>query len=219
MNEQKNENQGISSTPVKKLNMPAFISKLPVKYTRIVFLVLALGLLIYVLRGYIVAATVNGIPVSRVKVLQLSEQAQGAAILDNLVTEILIAQEAKKQNITVSQEEINGEVAKIEETLTQQGVTLDNALKERKMTREQLTQQLTLQKQLEKMLLTNVTVTDEEIAKYMEDNAKYLPENKDTQEFKEQVKQELQQQKMGTEYQTWVQNIKSKSKINYFVTY
>jgi parvulin-like peptidyl-prolyl isomerase len=219
MNEQTNENQNVTQNSNRNLKMPAFISKLPIKYIRIVFLVLALGLLVYVLKGYIVAATVNGVPISRIKVLQLSEQVQGATVLDSLVIDILTTQEAKKQGVTVTKEEIDAEMAKIEETLTQQGVTLDDTLKQRNMTKEQLVQRLTLGKLLEKMLLKNITVSDEEIAKYMEDNAKYLPENKDTPEFKEQVRQDLQQQKLGTEYQTWIQDVKSNSKINYFVTY
>ncbi len=196
--------------------------KLPRISPRVIFpiaaiAVIAFGFVYY--KSLFVAAVVNGQPIYRPTVIKYLEKTQGAQVLDNLITEALIAQEAKKQNITVSQEELDAEISKIEQTLQAQGLELESAMAQQNITREELNKQLTLQKKLEKMLISKIEVTDEEIAKYKEDNAKYLPENADSQEFKDQVIAELKQQKLSLQYSTWIQEAKASAKIMYFVNY
>src|SRR4030066_771684 len=61
-------------------------------------LVIVLGLM-YLAKGLFIAAVVNGRPVSRLTLIKNLEKAQGKTTLDNLITEELISQEAKKEQI------------------------------------------------------------------------------------------------------------------------
>jgi hypothetical protein len=65
---------------------------------------------VFFARNYLIAAVVNGQPISRLTVIQDLERQGGKQTLDTLITKSLIKQEAKKKNITVSQADINSEL-------------------------------------------------------------------------------------------------------------
>lgn len=198
----------------KKIRFPKF----KFKYLLPLIGILAIAFLLFNFKSLFVAAIVNGTPIFRPTVIQYLEKTQGMQVLDNLVTEILISQNAQKRNITVSEDELNSELQKIDETLQSQGLTLETAMQQQNVSREELERQITLQKLLEKMLLADITVTDEEIAQYKENN-KYLPENPDNPEATEQIVSEIKQQKLPQQYSIWLQNARENADITYFVNY
>ena len=55
--------------------------------------------------------------------------------------------------------------------------------------------------------------------KYIETNADLLPEDQNTEELNNKVKNQLQQQKLSEAIQTWLTDLKDKANINYFVDY
>ena len=93
--------------------------------------ILLLAGLLYAFRSLFVAAMVNGQPISRVSLVRELEKQNGKQALNSLVTKTLIYQEARKQNVSVSDDEINGEMKKIEDNLQQQGQRLDQHLSDR----------------------------------------------------------------------------------------
>jgi len=173
----------------------------------------------YLLKGLFIAATVNGVPISRSKVVRQLEKYQGSAALESLVTEELIRQEAKKKGVVVTEEELNAEVKKIEDSLRGQDQTLDEILKLQRMTKKDLTDNLKLNKLIEKILADKVTVTDEEVQSYIDQNKDSFPEGTDMEQVKTLVKEQLTQEKLGTEYQAWIDGIKTTAKINTLVKY
>lgn len=174
---------------------------------------------IYFGKGLLVAAVVNGKPVTRYSVIASLEKTQGKQALDNLVTESLIKQEVAKAKITVTQAEIDAELAKIETQISAQGLTLDAALAQEKITKSDLVTQIKLQKQLEKILSKDITVTDEEIKTYIAANTAYLPAEATPEELNVQARAQLVQQKLSTQYQTWIEGVKTRAKIYYFVNF
>lgn len=178
-----------------------------------------LGILIYVLRGFFVAATVNGQPITRVQVVQELEKQSGKKTLDSLVTKTLILQEMEKKNITVTDAEVNAEVKKIEDALKQQGRTLSDALAQQGLSQADLREQLKIQKMIEKLFSKDVVVTDAEVIKYIEDNKEALPADQDPNTLKSTIKEQLKQQKLTTKFQTWLTEVQKKAKINYIVEY
>jgi hypothetical protein len=72
---------------------------------------------------------------------------------------------------------------------------------------------------LEKILSTNIAVNDQEIKDYIAANSKYLPTDLTQDALNAQVKDQLIQQKLSQEYQTWITDVKGKAKILYFVNY
>lgn len=173
----------------------------------------------YYLKNLFIAATVNGSLISRVKVIKELEKRGGSSILETLITEKLIKQEAAKKNISVSKEEVDSAITSIETNLKSQSQDLKTALAAQGMTLNDLKNQITLQKLLEKMLADKITVTDEEITKYMIDNKVTLPEGTDQENAKSIIKQQIIQEKLGQEIQPLLDSLKKAAKINIFIKY
>lgn len=195
------------------------IPKINKKYLTIGLSLLLLAGLIYLLRSFFVAALVNGQPISRISVVSELERQSGKQALDTLVTKTLILQEAKKQNITVNQDEINAEVKKIENNVKKQGQTLEQVLALQGMDRAGLINQIEIQKTVEKILGKDISVSDKEVQDYIATNKEALGADPESNESKTKVKEQLTQQKLSEKFQTWLQNLQKKAKIDYFVSY
>ncbi|PJE52200.1 hypothetical protein COV27_00205 [candidate division WWE3 bacterium CG10_big_fil_rev_8_21_14_0_10_39_14] len=182
-----------------------------------IFAFLIIGALLYKYKGAFVVATVNGKPISRLELIRELEKQGGKQALDSIITENLIMQTARNKNIVVAQGEIEGEIKKIEESLKGQNLTLENALSLQGLTRNDLDKQIVLQKSLEKILADKIVVTDEEAAKYVEDNKESFPKDGDLDALKEQAKEFLAGQKFSNEVQKWLLDIKTSASIKYFV--
>jgi foldase protein PrsA len=129
---------------------------------------------------------------------------------------LLILQEAKKQKVVISQEEIDQKMKELEDNFTSQGQNLDELLEAQNMTRNQLKEQIEIQLIIEKIVSQDVEVTDEEIATYFEANSDYFPEGSDLESVKEDIKQQLQQQKSSDLVQSWLDSLQENAQINYF---
>ncbi|MDP2638024.1 MAG: SurA N-terminal domain-containing protein [Candidatus Levybacteria bacterium] len=191
--------------------------KSPKFFIPLIIIILAFGA--FFLRGLFIVALVNGQPISRLSIIQELEKQSGQQAMAARVNQTLILQEAKKKNVDVSQEEIDKSIKTIEEDLKKQGQNLDTALSAQGMTREDLIMQLKLRTLVEKLLADKVKVTDKEINDYIEKNKETFPTEMKEEEVKAEVKQQLEQQKMATESQTWIAELNKNAKINYFVNY
>ncbi len=187
------------------------------KVTVIVAVLIVIGLLYY-FKGLFLVASVNGEPITSVSVIQELEKQNGKHILDSQITKILILQEAKKQNVNVSKDEINNEIKKIEKSFPEQG-QLDQMLSLRGMTKNDLVEQIKIQKLIEKMVGKDIKVSDKEISDYIEKNKTSIPEGAKPQELNAQIKTQLQQQKLAEKFQPWLENRKKNAKISYFLKY
>lgn len=175
--------------------------------------------LLYINRGLLVAATVNGEPISRLEVVGEIEKRFGRQALDSIITEKLVLQELRSKNMSVSETEIQDEIKKIEERVKASGQDLATLLTFQGMTMDDLRKQIVVAKAAEKILSDKVTVSDEEIAEYIKNNASSLPEGMSEEDQKAEVKDQLTQQKLSTEFNTMVEGLRAKAKINELVTY
>ena len=146
------------------------------------------------------------------------EKQGGKNILDSLITDKLIENEAKKKGIVISDDEINQEIKTIEASVTQQGGTLEQALLQQGMTEESLKENVRNQKIIEKFIAGKIKVTDAEVNKYITDNETPIPEGKEA-ETKKQIMDQLKQQKFQQEAQSWVTSLKTAANIKYYVNY
>ncbi|MDO8601431.1 MAG: SurA N-terminal domain-containing protein [bacterium] len=192
--------------------------KINIKAAIIVAVIMVLGTLGYVFKGLFIAATVDGNPISRLAVIQGLERASGKSLLDNLITEKLIQNEAAAKKIIVSDDEINGEIKKIEDQVVSQGDTLDAALAAEGMSMEELKKQLTLQKKVEKLVADKINVTDEEVAQYIKDNNVPITKGQEAT-TSAQIKDQLRSQKLQQEASILIATLRSAAKIRYFVNY
>jgi dGTP triphosphohydrolase len=192
--------------------------KISIKTTIIIVVIIALGVLVYFYKGLFIAATVNGSPISRLTIIQKLEKASGKNLLDSLIAEKLIQDEANAKKIVVSNDEINAEIKKIQDQITAQGGTLDAALSAQGMNMDDLKKQIILQKEMEKLVADKINVTDQEVAQYITDNKISIPSGQEAA-TNDQVKNELRNQKLNTEAQALISDLKAKAKIRYFVNY
>jgi len=219
--ETKNQEKKSEIKKESKLKKPACpnCKQLLNKKALILGLIIALGLLVYRYRGLFVAAMVNGMPVSRLSVIKQAEQAQGAQILEGIITEQLILQEAEQQGVKIDDQVLDQEIADIRTQIEEQGQELEALLEMQGMTLAELKDKIRVQKLVEAMLQDQVEVTQEEIDQYLEDNAEFLDEEATEEELQDTARQSLEQQKLGQKYQEWLQELQDKAQIKYFVGY
>lgn len=173
----------------------------------------------YFIRNSLIVATVNGKPIWRYKVVKQLENFYGANILNSLVEQELIKQEAEDKKIKVSDEEVSAQIKEIEATMISQGQTLDQALKESNMTRKDLEDSYRLNLTVEKILAGSVEVTDEEVQKYIDDNKDSFPEGTEMETVKTIIIGQLKQEKMSTQYQTFMKELRQKAEIKTVAKY
>lgn len=190
-----------------------------------ILIILIGAVLLYTFKGFLIAATVNGQPISRLTIVSELEKQSGKQVLNSHVTKMLVLQEAKKKNITVSQDEIDNEIKKIEENLKKQNQKLDDVLTLQSLTRASLIEQIRLQKMVEKMVGKDIAIADKEVSDYIEKNKDVLgasadlSDEKKAKETKDRVKQQLLQQKLNEKIQALIESLQKNAKINYFVKY
>ncbi|HSX49088.1 MAG TPA: SurA N-terminal domain-containing protein [Candidatus Saccharimonadales bacterium] len=178
-----------------------------------------LALIIFRFKGLLVAATVNGEPISRISLVQQLEKQGGKTVLDNLVTNALILQEAKKQKVTVTPQEITDQIAKISDNLKKQGQDLDQALAAQGMTKSDLNDQVKLQILVQKLAGQGIEVSDKEAEDYFNQNKTTYPKNTKFASVKDQIVSDLKSQKLNEKINKWLSDLKTNAKISYFVNY
>lgn len=178
---------------------------------------LAAGL--FFARGLFVAATVNGSPISRLAVIGELEKQSGKQALDAMINKRLVENELNKQKVTLAPEEIEAEIKKLEAEVAGQGSTLEQALAAQGMTVEDLREQITIQKKLEKLLGDKVSVSPDEVEAYIKDAKATPPAGTKMEEFKAQINEQLREQKLQQEAQKWVAELTANAKVKYYVNY
>jgi len=169
-----------------------------------------LGLLFY-FKNWFVVAWVNNRPITRVAYMSEVDRLAGQQALSTLITKKLILLEAKKRNLTVSQDELNAEMTTIEGIAQQQGMSLDDLLKQQDLTRPVLLEEIRIQKLLEKMA-GPVEVSDEELQAYWQENQTLYPEQTFDQ-VKIQLTNQLEQQKISDAVQALISKLQQDSKV------
>jgi len=197
----------------------SFFKKVNFFQILILLVVVLVGYFAYMYKGEFVVATVNGKPVTRYELMTELEKQGAKQSLDSIIIQKLIAEKSAKENIKVSKEDIAGEIKKIQETLKGQGMELDQALEARGLTMESLIKQIKLQKELEKLVGSNVKVTDEQVKEYLTANAdSFSPDLSDDDKTK-QAKEVLTQQQVSSSIYTYIETLKTEAKINYLKKY
>lgn len=204
--------------PESEKKLEQKFKKLNKKTIIILVIVIVLGVLFYLSRGFFIAATVNGQPISRWSVLSTLEKESGKDLLESLILEKLIASEIRDRQLDVSDEELDTEIKKIEEQVIAQGGTFAEALAQEGMTLDILKKQILLQKQVEKLLADKVAVTDEELDQYITDSQTVIPVGQELA-VRDQLKGQLVNQKLNKEAPSYIEDLKAKAQIKYFVNY
>lgn len=181
--------------------------------------ILVLVVALYFSRGLFIAAMINGQPIFRTTIIKELERQGGKRVLESMVVKTLILQEAQKQQVKVDQKEVDSEINKIKDTLSKQGQNFDQALAMQGLTKDDLVEQIKIQKLIEKMVGKDITVTDKEISDFIEQNKEAFPEGTKEEEMKNQAKEQVRQRKLSEKVQTWIADLQQKAKVSYFINY
>jgi len=192
--------------------------KLRKPYLILIIVIIVLGALLYYFRGLFVAAVVNGQPISRLSVIQQAEKQSGKQTLDTLVRDALIEQEAKKEGVTVSDQDVNSQITTLQSNLQKQGQNINDVLATQGMTMDDLRNLIRLDQLVQKMVGKNIKVSNQEVTDYINQNKASLP-NESQAQLEKDAKAQLLQQKTNAAVQTWLTNLQNKANIVYFVQY
>ena len=173
----------------------------------------------YFAKGLLVAATVNGSPISRWSVISKLEKESGKDALDSLITRQLIISELDKNKVTATADEINAEIKKIEDRVVAQGGTLDQALEQQGMSMAELTEQVTINLRIAKLLDAQAQVTDVEITKYIKDNKLQISKGSTLAQLSEQVRETIRSGKSSQAITTWLDTLRAQASIHRWVNY
>lgn len=189
------------------------------KQSSLIIALIILAGLAYLTKSIFVAAIVDNEPIWRLSIVRNLEKRQGADVLDSLITEKLVKAEAEEQGVTVSDEQLQAKIQEIEETLTAQGQELDVLLTQEGLTRDELNKQISLQIMIEELLQKQISVSDEEIDTYIETYKDSFLQGVAEEDLRETAKTQLTQEQMSQLYTTWIEELKSKANIRYWVAY
>lgn len=174
---------------------------------------------VYYFKDLFLVAIVNNQPILRLSLVRELEKQAGKQVLNSMIAKILIDQEAKKQNIIVSEKEIQDEVKKIEKNLESSGQNLDQVLQSQGMTRQDLEEQMRLKIVIDKILGKDVSVTDEDVNNYIQENKISLVDDEKAEESKKSLKEQIRQTKINEKSQLWIEDLQAKAKINYLIKF
>jgi len=167
----------------------------------------------FFVKNNLISAMVNGKPIWKKELVKEMETYYGESVLSSIIEGELIKQEAEKRGIKATEEEVSNQIKMIEDSMKSQGQDLQQALKESGMTIEDLRENYKMNILIEKLLADKITVTDEDIQKYIEENKDSFPEGTDMEQIKSLVEEGLKQEKMSTEYQSFINGLKEKADI------
>ena len=70
---------------------------------------------------------------------------------------------------------------------------------------------------MKKLLSDKISVSDKDVSDYIEKNSKLIPQGANPDDTKNQVRQQLEQQKLQEEGQELIKSLQDKAKINYSI--
>lgn len=179
------------------------------------FLVLILGVSLGVFYKYGTVATVNGKAISRLAYIKKLEKSDAKQLLEQMITEKLIQNEADKKGVKIEKSVIDEEIKKIDEQLKAQGQTLEIALESRGMTRADLEGQIGIQKIIEKLAAPSTEITQAQIDEFLKTNKAQLPAKATKDELQKLAKDELTSQASQEAISTWLESLRKDAKVIY----
>ena len=180
------------------------------------FILIIAGLLLLAVykKEWIVAATVNGSPVSNIDLQTRLNQQFRQNTLNQMINEKIILDEAAKNNVAVSEEDVNQKIKQVEDSLGGAQV-LDSMLAQQGQDRNSVRQQLKLQIAIEKLYSKEATISAEEVANFIEQNQEQLRATDSAGQEKEAI-EALKNQKLSQIFSQKFQDLRQKAKIQIF---
>ena len=144
-----------------------------------------------------VVAKVYGKNITRKDLVQALDKADKGIALENLIEKELVYQKARKAGISVSTAELNRDLYAKEKQLTSVHETLENYLRARNMTKEDLKKEVEYENLSTKVILGKA-VSEEVLSEYIQTHSKRFPEGPKDELTRAVASLELRAQEGGT---------------------
>lgn len=173
---------------------------------------------VYFFRDFFVLATVNNYPITRISVIKKLEQLGGKQVLDKLVTENLIKQEAKKQKIVVTDDEVKKALEDIKVQISSQsGMSYEQYLSQNNVKEKDIMDEIKIWNlTMNKLLADKIKVTEQEIQTHFDTYKADYYKDKKLEDVKSDIVKLLEQQKASEAQAQFVEELKAKANITYF---
>lgn len=185
------------------------------RYLSMGLIVLAIALLTYKVGPYFVPAMVDNTPITRFALWSRLEQSSGTQSLDDLINEKILDKAIAKSGIKVEESKINDQLTNLENQFKDIG-GLDETLKQRGMTRDDLKKQIKTQLSVEEVLKDKITPSDDEVKAAFEAGKATTYKGKNFEDVQANIKEELTQTKLREEFLSWFEGVKAEFKVKNF---
>ncbi|MCL5784349.1 MAG: SurA N-terminal domain-containing protein [Patescibacteria group bacterium] len=202
-----------ASSTKKSLPLLSLITQ-PNKKTYLIIVLVGLLLIAYFKKNLLIAATVNGAPISNFELLGRLNEQYRTQTLTQMVNEKLVMDEARKKGVTVSPAEINDRITKLEGNFGGKD-SFDALLAQQGQTREGLRSQLGIQLTIEKLYENEASVSADEVSKFIAQNKDQLQSSGSAEQTKEAT-DILRQQKIAKIFGDKFKELKQQAKITIF---
>jgi len=152
-------------------------------------------------------ATIDGEKITKSELYDSMFAENGQKALSNLISEKIVEMEARKNNIVVTPEEIQAKMVEYEASFGGRD-SLISILEANGMSIEDLEKNIGMTIKITKLISPQITVSDEEIAKYFKENkATLAAEGTEAvlADCKEDIVKIITEQKVETEFSNWLQ--------------
>lgn len=167
-------------------------------------------------------AVVNGVRISKGKWHDMLEKSYGSAVATQLIEDQIIKAEAKKADVSVSEEEVTVEIDKIIESIGGQEM-FESALVANNITLEELRDQIEIDLLSTKILSPSLEYTEDDVKEFFNQYSDVIFPNEtaaleegaklDFETYKDQVEETYIQQQVQTKRTTWLTEKKAEYKI------
>ncbi len=211
------------TTPIETENMVSIDSVAPSapktqlnnKTLTLALVALGVGLLTYKYGPWVVPALVNNVPVTRMEIASRLEKSYGAQALDDLVNEKILDQAIAKSGIKVDESKLTEQIKTLETQFETTG-GLDEALKQRGLSRKDLEKQIRTQLAVEVILADKINPSDEEVKAQFTAGAATLYKDKKLEEVSGTISEEIKAAKLRDSFLAWFEEIKKDVKVKNF---
>ncbi|MEK7533345.1 MAG: hypothetical protein AAB542_02815 [Patescibacteria group bacterium] len=166
-------------------------------------------------KGLVLAAIVNGKPIFTWQLNTTMRTRYGQQTLEGMIGESLIASEAKKSGLAITNTDIQ---VKQKEILSSLGteVNLEDFLKFQGLTEADFNQQLKVQLTVEKLLTRGLTITEADIDNYIATNRALLTATEPAS-LREEAKKAIIGNTVSEKLQSWFLELRQKSNVMKFL--
>jgi hypothetical protein len=185
------------------------------KVISLALLVVVIALLAYKAGPWLVPAVAGNKLVTRFELWNRLEKSYGAQALDDMVNEKILDKAIADAHVRIDETKLDNQIKDLEKQFETSG-GLDEALKQRGLSRKDLEKQVSTQLAVEELLADKINPTEEEVKAQFESGASSMYKDKKFDEVSAGITDELKQAKLRDAFLAWFADVKKDAKVKSF---